>query len=92
MGTTTKADLIAAAAEKSGLAKADMNRALAALVGTIQERALSGDTVRIAGFGHFKARVRKARIGRNPQTGAEVEIPETTFLGFKASKPKADAA
>lgn len=92
MGTMTKTDLIAKAAETAGLTKADMGRALDALVDAIRDRALAGDTVRIAGFGQFKAKVRKARIGRNPATGAEVQIPETTSLAFKPSRPKADAA
>lgn len=92
MGTMTKADLIAAAAEKAGLAKADAGRALNALVATIQDSTAAGDTVRIAGFGHFRTRIRKARLGRNPQTGAEVQIPESTVLAFKPARPKVDAA
>lgn len=89
MGTMTKADLIAAAAEKAGLAKADTARALNALIDVIQAQAAAGDTVRIAGFGHFKTRTRKARLGRNPSTGAELQIPESTVLGFKPGKVKA---
>ena len=91
MGTTTKADLIAAAAEKAVLAKADTNRALNALVEVIQAQAAAGDTVRIAGFGHFRLKTRPARLGRNPATGAEIQIPESTVLAFKPSKSRVDA-
>ena len=92
MGTTTKNDLVAIAAEKTGLAKSDVMRAIDALLGAIQQRALAGETVRIAGFGQFKTKLRKARLGRNPSTGAELHIPESTVLAFKPSKPKGDAA
>lgn len=91
MNTMTKAQLIAAIAEKAALPKADTNRALAALVDVIQDQAAKGVTVRIGGFGHFKARVRPARTGRNPRTGEEVTVPERTVLGFKPSKGKPDA-
>lgn len=89
MGTMTKADLVAAAAEKAGLAKADAGRALNALIEVIQAQAATGDIVRIAGFGHFRTKTRKARLGRNPKTGEEVQIPAATVLGFKPSKPRA---
>ncbi len=85
--TMTKAELIAAAAEKAGLAKADAGRVLGALVEVIQAEVAAGTTVKVAGFGHFKPKIRKARIGRNPATGAEVQIPETTSIGFRASRP-----
>lgn len=88
MGTMTKADLIAAAAEMAGLAKTDTARALNALIEVIQAQTAAGDTVRIAGFGHFRSKTRKARLGRNPATGAELQIPETVVLGFKPGKAK----
>ena len=89
MGTMTKADLIATFADRAGLTKADAGKALTVLTEVIQERAAAGDTVKIAGFGNFKVKVRAARLGRNPATGAEVQIPESRGLTFKAAKAKA---
>lgn len=91
MGTMTKADLIAALADKAGLTKADAGKALTALTEVIQAQTAAGDTVKIAGFGSFKVKVRAARLGRNPSTGAEIQIAESRVLSFKPSK-KADAA
>ena len=51
------------------------------------ERAVSeGTAVTLKGFGTFKPKHQKARVGRNPRTGEAVEIPERTVLGFTASK------
>lgn len=91
MGTMTKADLIATFADRAGLTKADAGKALTVLTEVIQERTAAGDTVKIAGFGNFKVKVRAPRLGRNPATGAEIQIAESRVLSFKPSK-KADAA
>ena len=56
-------------------------------VGLIARELVAGRKVAISGFGTFEARPRKARIGRNPHTGAALEIPASRAPAFKAGKP-----
>ncbi len=56
-------------------------------VGLIAAELVQGGKVAISGFGTFEARARKARVGRNPHTGAALEIPATRAPAFKAGKP-----
>ncbi len=81
-----KTELVAAIAEESGLTKADAGRALDATVSTITKAMSSGDSVAIIGFGTFKVGDRAARTGRNPQTGAEMQIPAARVPKFAAGK------
>ncbi len=81
-----KADLVAAMAENSGLTKADAARALDAAIGAITSSLSAGDSVAIAGFGSFLVRDRAARSGRNPQTGATIQIAASKVPAFKAGK------
>jgi len=69
-----KSDLVAVIAENSGLTKADAARALDATTGAITGALAGGDNVAITGFGSFLVRDRAARTGRNPQTGAAIQI------------------
>ena len=59
-------------------------QALDAVLDTITTTVAKGDKVTIPGFGTFEPRERSARTGRNPQTGAEIQIAATTVPGFKA--------
>ena len=79
-----KADLVEAIAEKTGLTKADATRALDATFETITKALKKGERVPVAGFGTFNVSKRKAREGRNPQTGATVKIPARKAVTFKA--------
>ena len=79
-----KADLIEAIAKKTGLTKADANRALDATFDEITKALKKGERVPVAGFGTFNVSKRKAREGRNPQTGATVKIPARKAVTFKA--------
>lgn len=79
-----KGQLKDAIAEASGLSGADAERALDAVVDTITKTVASGDKVTIPGFGTFERRERSARTGRNPQTGAEIQIAASKVPGFKA--------
>ncbi len=79
-----KGQLKDAIAEASGLSGADSERALDAVLDTITKAVASGDKVTIPGFGTFEPRKRDARTGRNPQTGAEIQIAASTVPGFKA--------
>ncbi|MGE4570161.1 MAG: HU family DNA-binding protein [Gammaproteobacteria bacterium] len=81
-----KSDLVAAIADGSGLTKADAARALAATTDAISGALASGDTVAITGFGSFLVRQRAARTGRNPQTGATIQIAASKVPAFKAGK------
>ena len=81
-----KSDLVSAIAEHSGLSKADAARALDATTSAITGALAKGDSVAITGFGSFLVRARAARSGRNPQTGATIQIKASNAPAFKASK------
>ena len=81
-----KSDLVSAIADNSGLSKADAARALEATISTISGALGSGDSVAITGFGSFMVRGRAARTGRNPQTGAAIQISASNVPAFKAGK------
>jgi len=79
-----KVELVEAIAAKTGLTKADAGRALDATLETITEALVKGDKVPLVGFGTFAVSERAARVGRNPQTGAEVQIAARKAVAFKA--------
>ena len=81
-----KSDLVSAIADHSGLSKADAARALEATSSAITGALAKGDSVAITGFGSFLVRARAARSGRNPQTGATIQIKALNAPAFKASK------
>ena len=81
-----KSDLVAAIAANSGLSKVDAARALEATTTAISGALASGDSVAITGFGSFLVRARAARTGRNPQTGAAIQISASNAPAFKAGK------
>ena len=80
----TKADFVAAVATKSGLTKADAEKAVKAFTGAVTELLKKGDKLVLPGFGSFSVAARAARIGRNPQTGKELKIAATTVPRFTA--------
>ena len=86
-----KAELVEAIAAKTGLTKADANRALDATFEVITKALKKGERVPVAGFGTFNVSKRKAREGRNPQTGAAVKIPARKAVTFKAGTALKDA-
>ena len=79
-----KVELIAAVAEKAGLSKKDAEKAIAAVVASVEEALVKGDKVQLIGFGTFEVRERAARVGRNPQTKAEIKIAASKQPVFKA--------
>ena len=81
----TKAELIDAVSEKANVSKADAERTVAAFFDVVIEITKSGDKVAWPGFGSFSTTKRKARTGRNPQTGAAVTVPASTAMKFSAS-------
>ena len=81
-----RSDLVSAIADNSGFSKADAARALEATTSAISGALASGDSVTITGFGSFLVRARAARMGRNPQTGASIQISASNVPAFKAGK------
>ena len=86
-----KNELISAVAEKTGMAKKDIDKALAAVLSTVVEEVVEGGKVQLVGFGTFEGHARKARIGKNPHTGEAMEIPASVVPSFKAGKAFKDA-
>jgi len=80
-----KTELIAVAAEKSGMTKKDAERVLNAALDTISATLAEGSRVQLSGFGIFEVKERAARVGRNPRTKEAIEIPATRTPVFKAS-------
>lgn len=87
----TKAELIAAIAEKSGMTKKDADAALSAVIDTITDTLAKGDKIQLVGFGTFEVRERKAREGINPQSKDKIQIPATKVPAFKAGRALKDA-
>ena len=85
-----KTELIAAVAESAGLTKKDSERVINAAIDAITASLAKGEKVQISGFGTFESKEREARIGRNPHTKEEINIPATRVPGFKASKALKD--
>jgi DNA-binding protein HU-beta len=87
----TKAELIDAVAQKAGVSKADAERTVGAFFELVVASAKKGDKVAWPGFGSFSTSKRKARTGRNPQTGAPVQVPASVAMKFTSSSTlKAD--
>lgn len=85
-----KQELISAIAEGANLSKKDAEAALAAFVGAVEGALKKGEKVQMVGFGSFEVRERAARVGRNPQTGAEMKIDAAKVPTFKAGKALKD--
>ena len=86
-----KAELIDAVSAKSGLTKADTDRAIKAFLDTVSETLAKGDQIALVGFGTFLVRERQARSGRNPRTGETISIESAKIPAFKAGKALKDA-
>lgn len=87
----TKADLVNAMAEKAGLSKSDAEKALKAFVDSVTDAMKAGEKVALVGFGTFSVGQRAARVGKNPQTGAQIKIKAAKTPKFKAGKALKDA-
>jgi len=86
-----KQELIDNIASSADITKADAGRALDSVLDSITGALKNGDSVVLVGFGSFSVRDRKARTGRNPQTGAEIQIAAAKVPAFKAGKALKDA-
>ena len=85
-----KSDLVDAVAGKADMSKAEAGRAVDAVLGSVRDALGGGDSVSLVGFGTFSVRHRAARMGRNPQTGATMQIAASKVPGFKAGKALKD--
>ena len=82
-----KNDLIEKVAGETGLMKRDVRAAVNTTLKVISRTLEGGEKVTLVGFGTFQAVDRKARSGRNPQTGERMQIPDKRVPKFKAGKP-----
>lgn len=82
----TKKELVEAVAKSSGITKAAAEKAVAAVVTTIASNLKKGERVNLVGFGSFEVATRKARTGRNPQSGKEIKIPAAKVPKFRPGK------
>ena len=86
-----RVELVAAMADKAGLAKKDAEKALKAFTDVVAEELKKGEKIQLVGFGTFEVSERAARTGRNPQTGEEMPIAASKAPKFKAGKALKDA-
>ena len=81
-----KAETIEKIAEETNLSKAEVEKVMSCFFETVKNVLKSQKTVRLVGFGTFSSSERKARVGRNPQTGEEIQIPSCYYPKFKPGK------
>ncbi len=89
--TVNKTQLVEKIAESADLSKASAGRALEAVIESVTDTLKDGEQVALVGFGTFSVRTRAARTGRNPKTGAEIQIAEAKVPAFKPGKALKDA-
>jgi DNA-binding protein HU-beta len=86
-----KSELVEAVAESADISKAAANRAVDGMISAISDALKQGDQVSLVGFGTFLVRERAARTGRDPRTGAPIQIKASKNPAFKAGKALKDA-
>lgn len=87
----TKNELIAVIAESANMTKKDAALALDVTLKSIGDAMIAGDKVQLQGFGTFEVKERAARMGKNPATGAAIEIAASRTVSFKCGKVLKDA-
>ncbi len=86
-----KAELIEGVSDKTGLTKKETGNVIDAITDTVKEIMSKGERITLVGFGTFHVMKRKAREGRNPQTGEKLQIPAKKVPKFKAGKKLREA-
>lgn len=86
-----KNELVSSVVEKTELTKKEAEIAVSAILSSIEEAMAKGDKIQLVGFGTFESKPRKAREGRNPQTGQTIQIPAAMVPIFKPGKSLKDA-
>ena len=89
MNTSDLIDRLAAA--NANLTKAQAKEVVDALLGALRDALVAGDEVNLPGFGKFKIQDKPARTGRNPSTGATIQIAASKKISFAAAKALKDA-
>ena len=84
--TMTKADIVERVYEKIGFSKKEASELVEMVFGTLKDKLVNGEKVKISGFGKFEVREKKSRIGRNPQTGDRITISARRVLNFSPSQ------
>ena len=87
----TKAELVSKIAAKANITKASAERSLNAFLDAVKYALTKEGKLTLTGFGAFAVETRKARKGRNPQTGAEITIEASKLPAFKAGKALKDS-
>ncbi|HET6490085.1 MAG TPA: integration host factor subunit alpha [Syntrophales bacterium] len=82
----TKIDIIQNVCDRLGFSKKDSARIVESVFDIMKDELAKGDKVKISGFGNFVVKDKNSRRGRNPQTGAEIEISARRVLTFKSSQ------
>jgi len=82
----TKADLVRVISAETGIIRKDVALAVDAFLDSVKDSMKDGKHIEIRGFGTFKLKERKARIGRNPKTDEKVEVPARIVPTFKFSR------
>jgi DNA-binding protein HU-beta len=86
-----KEELVQEVAKKTKMSQKDVAEILTSLLEVVEKTVSKGKKVTLVGFGTFEPRKRSARVGRNPQTGAELKIPAKVVPAFTAGKRFRDA-
>jgi len=86
-----KAELVSAIATDAGVSKSVASKVLDSVINNVTKSLKKGDKVTLVGFGTFSVTKRKARTGRNPQTGKEIKIPAKKVAKFRAGAKLAEA-
>jgi len=84
--TLTKADIVDSVHRRIGFSKKDSSEITEKVFEAIKKSLERGEHVKLSGFGKFEVRQKRSRRGRNPQTGAEIEIAPRKVLSFRASQ------
>lgn len=84
--TVTKADLVEKVYERIGFSKKEASELVELVFATLKDTLRQGEKVKISGFGKFEVRQKKARVGRNPQTGEQIMISARKVLNFAPSQ------
>lgn len=86
-----KSEIVDSIANQAGISKAAAEKALSAFTDSVTTALKRGQSVTLLGFGTFSVKSRSARMGRNPRTGAAIQIAASKVPGFKAGKALKDA-
>ncbi len=85
MSKTAYTALVSAAAKEAGVAESQAKATIEAFLGKLQSELVAGNDVAVGSFATIKSEVRAARTGRNPSTGAAIDIPAKRVASFKPS-------